>query len=191
MCMEIEEPVSEYFVIFEFETAITGSQIVANLVKVLSLPLQLKPRFLVQIYKNEPDEKTRGYVKEILRRLPVAAKIIDDVGKDVDKASQTVIIELFNWIGEYAEISKKFLAKLERIIPKEKIVSVLHYGEGFSGHLKYLDNALRYPKNYLLWIKSIFKRRDKSEILEVFQFLNEYDVVILSDVSLSIVICPC
>ena len=180
---EIEEPVSEYFVIFEFETATTGSQIVANLVKVLSLPLQLKPRFLVQIYKNELDEKTKGYVKEILRRLPVAAKIIDDVGEDVGKASQIVVIELFNWIGEYAEISKKFLAKLERIIPKEKIVSVLHYGEGFSSHLKYLDNALRYPKNYLLCIKSIFKRRNKSEILEVFQFLNEYDVVILSDVS--------
>lgn len=106
---EIEEPVSEYFVIFEFETATTGSQIVANLVKVLSLPLQLKPRFLVQIYKNELDEKTKGYVKEILRRLPVAAKIIDDVGEDVGKASQIVVIELFNWIGEYAEISKNFL----------------------------------------------------------------------------------
>jgi uncharacterized membrane protein len=47
-----------------------------------------------------------------------------------------------------------------------------------------LDKALRYLKNYLLWIKSVPTEKSKDRISKESQSLSEYDVVILSDVSL-------
>jgi uncharacterized membrane protein len=179
---ESREPVSQYFIAFEFETAITGSQIVENLVKVLSLPPQMRPRFLVQIYKGELN-RNKEYIENISTTLPITVKIIDGVGNDVERASSRIIIELFNWIGEYAEIPKEFLTKLESIVLKENIIKVFHYGEPSRSHLQYLDKALRSFKNYLLWIKSVSTEKDRNKILDEFRSLHEFDVVILSDVS--------
>jgi len=181
---ESKEPVSEYFIAFEFETATTGSQIVENLVKALSLAPQMRPRFLVQIYRDELKDKNREYIEKISSTLPITIKIIHNVGNDVEKASLAIIIELFNWIGKYAEIPKEFLTGLEKIVSKQNIVRVFHYGEPSRSHLEYLDDALRYTKNYLLWIKSIPTEKDKNKILNEFQSLPEFNVVILSDVSL-------
>lgn len=180
---ESKKPVSEYFIVFEFETATTGSQIVENLVKALSLPPQMRPRFLIQIYRDELKDKNREYIENISSTLPITIKIIHNVGNDVEKASPAIIIELFNWIGEYAEIPKDFLTGLEKIMSKENIIRLFHYGELSRSHLEYLDKALRYSKNYLLWIKSIPTEKDKNKILNEFQSLSEYDVIILSDVS--------
>jgi len=180
---ESEEPISEYYINFEFERGTTGPQIVENLVKALSLPPQMRPRFLVQIYEKRIEDDNREYIERISSTLPITTRIIDDVGNDIEKASLKIIIELFNWIGEYAEIPKEFLAKLEKIVPKEKITKILHYGELSASHLEYLDDALRYSKNYLLWLKRIPTEKDKDRILSEFRFLPSCDVVILSDVS--------
>ncbi len=180
---ELKEPISEYFVAFEFETATTGSQIVENLVKVLSIAPQMRPRFLVQIYRNKLKDKDREFIEKISNTLPVAAKIIDNVRDDVEEASLAVIRDLFNWIGEYAEMPIEFLTRLEKIIPKQNIVRVFHYGEPSRSHLSYLDDALRYPKDYLLWLKSISAAEDKNLISNEFRCLAKYDVVVISDVS--------
>jgi len=126
---ESKEPVSEYFIAFEFETAIKGPQIVENLVKALSLPSQMRPRFLVQIYRDELEDANREYIENISSKLPITIKIIDNVGSDVEKACPSIITELFNWISEYAEIPEEFLARLEKIPAKENIIKVFHYGE--------------------------------------------------------------
>ena len=180
---ESKEPVSEYFIAFEFETATTGSQIVENLVKALSLPPQMRPRFLVQIYRDGLRDKNREYIENISSTLPITIKIIHNVGYDVEKAFLAIIIELFNWIGEYAEIPKEFITGLEKVVLKENIIRVFHYGELSRSHLEYLDKALRYTKNYLLWIKSIPTEKDKNKILNGFRSLPQFDVIILSDVS--------
>lgn len=179
-----EEPVLQIFVAFEFETATTGSQIIENLVKALGLPLQLRPRFLVQIYKDKL--KNKEYIETIASTLPIAIKIFDDVGDNVDAVWESIVIELFNWIGAHANISEKFLDKLEEILPKEKIVKIFHYGEPTYNDQQYLNKALYglKSKNCLVWLKSnpIEKRREK--IAEIFGSLSRFDIVILSDVSL-------
>ncbi|MEM2291989.1 MAG: glutamine amidotransferase [Nitrososphaerota archaeon] len=184
-CMwELKEPVSEYFVCFEFETATAGSQIVENLVKTLSLAPQMKPRFLVQVYRDELKGEYREYIEAISRTLPIAVKVITGAGNDVEKASSAIIIELFNWIGQYADISKEFIMRLEKIVPRRNIIKIFHYGELHRGHLEYLDSALRRLERYLLWIKSIPTEKDKNKVPSEFRSLLEYDVVILSDVSI-------
>jgi hypothetical protein len=177
-----EEPVSQYFIAFEFETAITGSQVVENLVKVLSLPAQIRPRFLVQIYRDEFN-KNREYIEKVSTTLPLIVKLIDGVGDNVKEASSRIIIDLFNWIAEYAELPPNFLTKLEKIELKGKVIKIFHYGEPQRTHLDYLDKALLYPKNYLLWIKSVPKEQDRNKILTEFKSLDKFDVIILSDVS--------
>ena len=179
---EAMEPIQQYFIAFEFETAKSGSQVVENLVKVLSIPSQRRPRFLIQIYKDELRNRDREYINEIAKTFPVTVKIIDNVGSEIDTASQRVIIEVFNWIGEYVKIPIQFLDKLEEIIPKEKVIKIFHYGETSSNNLKYLDNALHYSaENRLLWIKSVLTNKKNFE--KDFASLIDYDIVILSDVS--------
>ncbi|HIE23700.1 MAG TPA: hypothetical protein EYP68_05675 [Candidatus Korarchaeota archaeon] len=179
---ETKEPISEYFIAFEFETATSGSQIVENLVKSLSLAPQRRPRFLVQVYKEELSEDNREYLERISSILPIAIKIISNVGENVEEAAKKVMIDLFNWIGEYAEISKEFISNLERIIPSEKIIKIFHYGEEKRSHLEYLDRALRNINDFLVWIRSTPKQENKKKVLSAFQDLQNYDVVIISDV---------
>ena len=181
---KLEKPVSEIFIAFEFETAIAGSQIVENLVKSLSLPPQMKPRFLVQIYKNKLKFRTREYIEKIARTLPVTVKIIDDVGGDPEKACESIVIDLFNWIEEYAEIPRDFLEELGKVIPNEKIIKVFHYGEPTRSHLQYLDNAIRKVKDYLLWIKSVPAEKDRDIISDVFEDIMICDIAIISDVDI-------
>lgn len=180
---ESRKPVSEYFISFEFETATTGPQVVENLVKVLSLPPQMRPRFLVQVYRDKLKDKNREYIETISSALPVTVKLVDNVGSDVEEAFSRIVIELLNWVGEYAEIPAGFIRKLESVVPGRKVVRLFHYGEGTHGHLRYLDEALRYPKDYLLWIKSTPTEKDVDKISTLFGALREFDIVVLSDVS--------
>ncbi|MEN2975311.1 MAG: glutamine amidotransferase [Candidatus Caldarchaeales archaeon] len=180
----VREPVSEIFITFEFETATSGSQIIENLVKTLSLPPQMKPRFLIQIYRDKLTEKTKSYIEKIASTLPITTRIFEDVGIDVEEVSQKVIIELFNWISEQTEISDSLIKKMENIIPRDKIVRIFHYGEPNYSYLQYLDRALRQLRGYLMHIRSVPMEKNESYLPQLFQDLTEYDIVILSDVSL-------
>ena len=176
----IDKPILEYIIAFEFETQTSGAQIVENLVKVLSLPSQLRPRFLVQIYRDKiKNERIREYIKRIAGSLPVAAHIIEDVGNDVDKATLKIIIETFNWICSYATISHKLIDKLRRILPTGKVINIFHYGELTSSHLEYLDTALRTFEDKIIHIISI--PEDKEKRPKEFKELHKFDVVIISD----------
>jgi len=176
----IDKPILEYLIAFEFETQTSGAQIVENLVKVLSLPSQLRPRFLVQIYRDKIKEKTLEYIRRIASSLPVAAYIIEDVGNDVDKATLKIIIGTFNWICSYATISHKLIDQLRRILPAERVMNIFHYGELTSSHLEYLDTALRTFEDKVIHIISIPEDREKQP--DEFKELYKFDVVIISDV---------
>lgn len=139
-----------YFAAFEFETGTTGPQIVENLVKELSIPPPKRPRFLIQVYRDTP--KNIEYLEKISSTLPIATKIIHNVGNDVEKASRVVLIEIFNWINEYVELPLEFVSK----VANQSIPKIFHYGELSSSHLRYLDSALRYKlAKRPLWINSM------------------------------------
>jgi Uncharacterized membrane protein len=176
------EPVSEYFIAFEFENSVNKAQNVENLVKMLRLPPQMRPRFLVQIYRESLRDDDREYIEGIASKLPITIKIIDSVGNDIEEACVKLIINLFNWIAEYAELSEGLIKRLEGILGKDRIVKIFHYGEPLRSHLRYLDDALRYPKDYLLWLVSIPRQNDAHTIQNEFRRLQEYDIVIISDV---------
>jgi hypothetical protein len=86
------EPVSEYFIAFEFENSVNKAQNVENLVKMLSLPPQMRPRFLVQIYRKSLRDFIREYIEDISIKLPITIKIIDGVGDEVEEACVKLII---------------------------------------------------------------------------------------------------
>jgi hypothetical protein len=175
------EAVSEYFIVFEFENSVNKAQNVENLVKMLRLPPQMRPRFLVQIYRESLRDDDREYIEGIASKLPITIKIIDSVGNDIEEACVKSIINLFNWIAEYAELSEGLIKRLEGILGKDRIVKIFHYGEPSWSHLRYLDDALRYPKDYLLWLVSIPRQNDAHTIQNEFRRLQEYDIVIISD----------
>jgi hypothetical protein len=175
------EPVSEYFIAFEFENSVNKAQNVENLVKMLRLPPQMRPRFLVQIYRKSLRDDDREYIEGIASKLPITIKIIDSVGNDVEEACVKLIINLFNWIAEYAELSEGLIKRLEGILGEDRIVKIFHYGEPSWRHLRYLDDALRYPKDYLLWLVSVPRQEDRHNISNEFRRLQEYDIVIISD----------
>ncbi|MGQ9469300.1 MAG: hypothetical protein ACUVTD_05680 [Nitrososphaerales archaeon] len=177
---ELEKPIPQYFIAFEFETSQNIRNTVANLSKVLSIPPQRMPRFLIQIYEKKLKEEDKEYLQDIARTLPVAIKTIDGVGSDVDDACQNVLVELFNWIGEHIEIPDEFLHSLERIIPRERIIKVLHFGEGYPNHLGFLNNVLYFAlkgKDRLIWIKSVWSKAIPPIGQNILQRLSEFDVV--------------
>lgn len=175
---EAKEPVPYYFIAFELETSTSGSQIVENMVKVLSLPPQKRPRFLVQIYRNHP--KSLEYLEKIAETLPITTKIITSVGSNIQEASEKILLEVFNWISEYVVIPQQFLSRLERVVSRTNIYTVFHYGELTPSHLDYLDKALRFSiKEKILWIDSVCTDKNRYK----FPSLTKYDLVIISDVS--------
>jgi hypothetical protein len=170
-------PIPQVVVMFEFESRSSGPQIVKNLVKVLSIPSQSMPRFLVQIYKDKLDQE---YLWKIARLLPVATRIIHNVGNDVNDAAERAIIELFNWIGEEVEkLSADLYERLKETVARERILKIFHYGEGRDGEdLRYLDRAIRSTiKRRLVWIDSSGENKKKFP-----SSLSGYDIVIISDV---------
>jgi hypothetical protein len=76
----------------------------------------MRPRFLVQIYRKSLRDDDREYIEGIASKLPITIKIIDSVGNDVEEACVKLIINLFNWIAEYAELSKGLIKRLEDIL---------------------------------------------------------------------------
>jgi hypothetical protein len=155
----------------EFENSVNKAQNVENLVKILSLPSQMRPRFLVQIYRKSLSDVDREYIEDISIKLPITIKIIDGVGNDVEEACVKLIINLFNWIAEYAELSEGLIKRLADILGEDRIVKIFHYGELSRRHLRYLGDALRYPKDYLLWLVSIPMQKDTHDIQNEFRGL--------------------
>lgn len=175
----VDEPILEYLVAFEFETATSGAQIVENLIKVLSIPPQIRPRFLIQIYRDRiRSRRVREHVERIAGSLPVATRIVDGVGVDIDKAVSKVMVELFNWIGRYASFSERLVERLRKILPG-RVTRIFHYGEPRESHLEYLDGALSSCRDRIACIVSIPTRKVKPG---EFDELEKFDVVIISDV---------
>lgn len=183
----LDKPISQYFVAFEFETSTDIRNTIPNLMKVISLQPQRYPRFLVQIYKGKLKDKDLLYLEDIISKLPVATKIIDNVGDDPEVAAKNVLIKLFNWISMYSNIQDEFMNRLKKIIPRDKMIRILHYGEGAPNHLIYLDNALFYTfydKDKLMWLKSIWHKEEKLSKLLKMDDAKDLDIVIISDYSI-------
>jgi hypothetical protein len=165
------------FAAFEFETSTTGTQIVGNLAKQLSVPPPQRPRFLIQVYRDTP--RYLDYLEEISSKLPLSTKIIPDVGADPEQASQQVLIDVFNWMSEYIELPLQFVNNVETVI-NYTIPKIFHYGELNTRHLIPLDRAIKTSMEQAVYIRSVPTQREEY----AFPPLDNYDIVILSDVSL-------
>ena len=177
----IDKPILEYFIAFEIETSTSGPQIVENLVKILSVPSQIRPRFLIQIYKDRfKEERIREHINRIANSLPVAAHIIENVGDNIDNAISKILIDSFNWICQYVTLSDELINRLKAVLPN-RVLNIFHYGEPTFSHLRYLDNAIKNCEDKIIHIKSIPKL-DNGIPIE-FKELYKFDIVIISDIS--------
>ena len=124
------------------------------------------------------DSDYKEYLENIAQTLLAATKIIDDV----DKVKKSILFQVFKWICKGAELSPNLIDSLKSII-RGKIFNVFHYGELCYSHLRYLDDALNNIEYYLFCLKSLQQPRTTEDIPEeYFEKINEFDIVILSDI---------